>query len=261
VRESRTPGSARGVLSDEHSYRNILVIAVFALPKHIEDIHPSLWRANQLARQHGKVVATGYKNLDVELPGQGWPVAALVELLCQQCGIGEIRLLAPALKAVSKRPIALINPTQVPYAQGFEYSSVPANKLLLLSGKASADLLWSAEQVLKAGTCGAVILWQQHIRAEALRRLSLHVATSESLLYVIRPLAQTQDASPATLRIAVRPSENGVSLDIVKRKGPIGAGPFEVVLPTPVLLSPFGRSAKPARVTEREIPLITHDVV
>jgi hypothetical protein len=81
-----------------------------------------------------------------------------------------MRLLAPALKAVSKRPIALINPTQVPYAQGFGYSGVPANKLLLLTGKASADLLWSAEQVLRAGTCGAVILWQQHIRAEAVKR-------------------------------------------------------------------------------------------
>jgi len=64
---------------------------VSALPKHIEDIHPSLWRANQLARQHGKVVPTGYKNLNTELPGSGWPVAALIELLCQQSGIGEMR--------------------------------------------------------------------------------------------------------------------------------------------------------------------------
>jgi protein ImuA len=236
-----------------------LVIIVSALPKHIEDIHPSLWRASQLARQHGKVVATGCANLDAELPGQGWPVAALIELLSQQPGIGELRLLAPALKAVSKRPIALINPTQVPYAHGFEFSGVPATKLLLLRGKTSADLLWSAEQALKAASCGAVILWQQHIRAEALRRLSLHVATSEALLFVIRPLAQTQDASPAALRIAVRPSAAGVTLDIVKRKGPIGAGPFNVVLPTPVLMSPFGRSNKPARVIERAAPLIPHD--
>ncbi len=90
-----------------------------ALPKHIEDIHPSLWRASQLARQHGKVIATGYATLDAELPGQGWPVGGLIELLCQQAGIGELRLLAPALQAVSKRSIALINPTQVPYASVF----------------------------------------------------------------------------------------------------------------------------------------------
>ncbi len=59
----------------------------------------------------------------------------------------------------------------------------------------------------------------------------------------------------------MRPAANGVSLDIVKRKGPIDAGPFDVELPTPVLLSPFGRSSKAARVIERETPLIVHEVV
>jgi protein ImuA len=231
-----------------------------ALPQHIEDIHPALWRANQLARQHGRTVDTGHATMNVELPGNGWPMAALVELLVQQPGIGELRLLAPALRAVCKRSIALINPVHAPYSQGLEHAGIPTNKTLLLSGKASSDLLWMAEQVLKAGTCGAAILWQQHIRPESLRRLSLHAAASESLLYVIRPLAQTQDASPAALRIALRPSKNGVLLDVIKRKGPIGAGPFEVVLPSPVLLSPFSRS-KPARVVELEASPITHDVV
>lgn len=232
------------------------MITVSAIPKNIEDIHPSLWRANQLARQHGKTVDTGYENLSAELPGGGWPVAALIELLVQQPGVGECRLLAPALKTVSKRPIALINPVHIPHAQGFEFSRVPANKLLLLRSNASADLLWAAEQVLKAGTCGAVLLWQQHIRPESLRRLSLNVAASESLLFVVRPLAAQQDSSPATLRLAVRPSAVGVSVDVVKRKGPIGAGPFDVVLPTPVLLSPFGRPSKPTRLVEGDVPLV-----
>lgn len=236
-----------------------VVSIVSALPKHIEDIHPSLWRGTQLARQHGKTVNTGYENLSAELPGRGWPVATLIELLVQQPGIGEMRLLAPALEAVSKRPIALINPVHVPNALGLEFSGIPANKLLLLRGRASADLLWAAEQVLKAGTCGAVILWQQHIRPESLRRLSLNAASAETLLFVIRPLAAQQDSSPATLRLAVRPSAEGVSVDIVKRKGPIGAGPLEVALPTPMLISPFGRPSKPSRVIERKMPFVVHD--
>jgi protein ImuA len=148
----------------------------------------------------------------------------------------------------------------VPNALGLEFSGILANKLLLLKGRTSADLLWAAEQVMKAGTCGAALLWQQHIRTESLRRLSLSVAASESLLFVIRPLAAQQDSSPAALRLAVRPSPVGVSVDVVKRKGPVGAGPFDVVLPTPVLLSPFARPSKPMRVG-REVPIVVPAVV
>jgi hypothetical protein len=39
-----------------------------ALPKDIEEIHPSLWRANQLARQVGRTVATGYDRLTANCP-------------------------------------------------------------------------------------------------------------------------------------------------------------------------------------------------
>src|ERR1700751_1297436 len=70
--------------------------ALIACP---EDIHPSLWRASQLAHGRGRVVDTGYPALSRELPGGGWPLAALVDLLVQQPGIGELRLLRPALSA------------------------------------------------------------------------------------------------------------------------------------------------------------------
>ena len=68
-----------------------------ALPKHVESIHPALWRGSQLARAYGKTVDTGYAALSAELPGGGWPLGALVELLVQQPGVGEFRLLRPAL--------------------------------------------------------------------------------------------------------------------------------------------------------------------
>ena len=50
-----------------------------------------------------------YPTLSTELPGCGWPVGALVELLLQQAGVGEVRLFRPALGAVGKRPIALLH--------------------------------------------------------------------------------------------------------------------------------------------------------
>lgn len=70
-----------------------------------------------------------------------------------------------------------------------------------------------------------------------------------TLLFVMRPLAARHDASRAALRLAVRPVAEGVSVDIVKRKGPIGIEPFDVALkPSPILLSPHGRPSKTSRI-------------
>src|SRR5471030_1257360 len=96
-----------------------------ALPKNVEDIHPALWRGSQLAHARGKTVDTGYAALSAELPGGGWPLGTLVELLVQQPGIGEIRLLRPALAALSQRTIALVMPPHLPNALGFGYLGIP----------------------------------------------------------------------------------------------------------------------------------------
>ncbi|MGF6440568.1 translesion DNA synthesis-associated protein ImuA [Paraburkholderia youngii] len=219
-----------------------------ALPKHVEEIHPSLWRASQLARSAGRTVPTGHGRLSQELPGGGWPVGALTELLLAQPGIGELRLLQPAISAAAKRPVVLINPPHNPAVIGLSYIGIPVDKLLKLQPENTADALWTTEQVLKANTCGAVLLWQQHMRADSLRRLSLHAQASDTLFIVIRPLVTQQDASPAALRLALRPAANGINVEIIKRKGPVGVEPFNLVLkPSPVLLSPHGRTTRPAR--------------
>jgi hypothetical protein len=213
-----------------------------ALPQHVESIHPALWRGAQLARVHGRTVDTGYAALSAELPGGGWPLGALVELLVQQPGIGEMRLLKPALAELGTRPIALLQPPHVPNSLAFSYLGVPVERLLRLRAPKTADALWCAERVLQAKSCGALILWQQHIRTEALRRLHLAAQASETLLVLIRPLASAQDASPATLRLGVRPADGGLVVDVVKRRGPTRTDTLSITLqPSPILLSPYGR--------------------
>ena len=51
------------------------------------------------------------------------------------------------------------------------------------------DALWAAEQILRSGCCGALLLWQQHVRSEALRRLHLAAQSGETLFCLMRPLA------------------------------------------------------------------------
>ena len=207
----------------------------------------TLWRGSQLARTSGQTLDTGYAALSAELPGGGWPLGTLIELLVQQPGVGEIRLLRPALAAAARRPIALVQPPHVPNALAFAYLGVPLDKLMLLRPAKSADALWSAEQILKAGSCGALVFWQQHVRAESLRRLHLAAQSSETLFLLVRPLASATDSSPATLRLGVRPAGAGIVVEIIKRRGPIRAETLSVTLqPSPILMSPHVRVRRPA---------------
>lgn len=205
----------------------------------------TLWRASQLARGGFRTVDTGYAALSAELPGGGWPVGALIDLLVQQPGVGEIRLLRPALASLGKRPIALVQSPHVPNGPAFAYLGMPLDRLMHVRASKMADALWSAEQILRAGTCGALLYWAQQVPVSSLRRLHLVAQSSETLFIMVRPLAAAQDASPALLRLAVRPADVGISVDIVKRRGPTCAEPLSIPLhPSPILFSRHARISR-----------------
>jgi protein ImuA len=55
---------------------------------------------------------------------------------------------------------------------------------------------------------------------------------------MVGPMAAAQDSSPALLRLGLRPAEDGLMVDIIKRRGPAWMDPLSIELqPTPVLLS------------------------
>ncbi|WGS51042.1 translesion DNA synthesis-associated protein ImuA [Paraburkholderia sp. D15] len=224
---------------------------------HTEDIHPSLWRASQLAGGGERTVDTGYPVLSTELPGGGWPVGVLVDLLVQQAGVGEMRLLRPALSALTARPVALLQPPHIPDGLGLAYIGLSLDRLLQIKTAGSADAFWSAEQILRAGSCDALILWAQHAKASSLRRLHLAAQSSGTLFVMVRPLTAAQDSSPAVLRLALRPAADGLMVEIVKRRGPTRAEPLSISLqPTPVLFSHHARLPRrlPAEVVSRSLP-------
>lgn len=185
-----------------------------------ETLHPALWRASQLARGGTRCVDTGHAPLSSQLPGGGWPVGTLVELLQQQPGIGEMRLLQPALAATGKRRIMMVQPPHVPNSIALAAMGLNPSQVTWVQPDRTADALWAAEQVLRNGGCHALLFWPGHIRNESLRRLSLAAAAGESLFFLFRPLAAAQDPSPALLRLGVRPARGGVEIDFLKRRGP-----------------------------------------
>ncbi|MES2899542.1 MAG: translesion DNA synthesis-associated protein ImuA [Pseudomonadota bacterium] len=209
-------------------------------------MHPGLWRASQLARSSDHCIDTGYRTLSQQLPGGGWPSGNLIDLLVQQAGIGELRLLAPALKTVGggggsgriERRIVLLQPPHPPQALALGGMGLAPSQLLWIKSKNSADALWAAEQVLKSGSCGALLFWAAHIRSDSLRRLHLAAQSGATLFFMLRPLASAQDSSPAPLRLALRPAAGGIEIGFVKRRGPQRDAPL--FLP----LAPIGVSAR-----------------
>ena len=189
-------------------------------PSAPESLHPSLWRASQLARSSTHCIDTGHPALSAQLPGGGWPTGVLVDLLLQQPGIGEMRLLRPALAAVAGRRIVLLQPPHPPQALALAALGVAPSQLIWLRAGRTADALWAAEQVLRSGSCGALLCWQSHVRSDSLRRLHLAAQCGETLFFMMRPLAAGQDASPAPLRLALRPQAGGIEIDFLKRRGP-----------------------------------------
>src|SRR5512137_3109590 len=87
-----------------------------------------LWRARETGSGAAAVapagLPTGYAALDRCLPGGGWPLQGLIEILSDQRGIGELRLLLPALAALCREPGATESPPYPPPRPGHAGSAM-----------------------------------------------------------------------------------------------------------------------------------------
>jgi protein ImuA len=242
----------------------------------LEDLHPTLWRAHQLGRAAAAVQPSGFGVLDAQLPGGGWPCRALTELLLAQPGVGEMRLLAPALARVSapggrpgeevgERSVMLFDPPARPCAQALAQLGVDAHRIVVVHGREgprgaalrhllpSADLLWALEQALRSAQVGAALAWLPgRVGADTLRRLQLAAQAHEGPVFLLRGIAARREHSPAPLRLALHssPVPDEIVLHLLKRRGPPLAQPLRLVLP-PVLSAP----AK-ARALERLVAAV-----
>lgn len=212
-----------------------------------QSFHPALWRASQLATTATDCLDTGYAVLSQQLPGGGWPLGVMTELLVPQHGAGELRLLRPALRELGQKSVVLVQPPHEPQALALAAQGIDPARLIWIrsAGRHSKDVLWAAEQVLRSGCCGALLLWQNHVRGETLRRLHLAAQSSDALFILVRPLAAAQDASPAPLRLSVTPAPGGIEIGFVKRKGPQREAPLFLPL-TPSLLQRHALVDRPA---------------
>lgn len=196
-----------------------------------EAIHPSLWRASQLARGVGATLASGYPALSAELPGGGWPVGALTELLIAQHGTAELRLLQPALASLKQARIVLLQTPYQPQALALSGLGINLGQLLWIRCAKHVDALWAAEQILRSGSCGALLFWQNQMRSESLRRLHLAAQGGACLFYLIRTLEHAHSPSPAPLRLGIKTLAHGLEIDLIKRRGVPSDAPLFIPMP------------------------------
>lgn len=182
--------------------------------------NPAIWRGNDCARVAVPSVPSGFAELDVWLPGGGWPAGALTELYVERPGIGELQLVMPAAARLTQSEcwITLVAPPYLPYAPALAVHGVELSRLLLVQTSAAAERLWTCEQALRAGSCGAVMAWLNQVDERALKRLQLAAETSGALVLLFRS-ARSIPASPAALRLHVSRSESRTVVRILKRRG------------------------------------------
>src|SRR5882672_4851630 len=134
---------------------------------------PDIWRGDSLNRAGASVVSSGFPELDAGLPGGGWPAGALTEVLPAHEGIGELRLLGPALASRRGLPLAWIAPPHLPYAPALAAAGIDNAKLVIIRTASSRETLWATEQALASNACGAVLAWLPRAKYAELRRLQI----------------------------------------------------------------------------------------
>jgi protein ImuA len=230
-----------------------------------EVIHPALWRAAGFGRSAAPGLATGFAALDAELPGGGWPAGQLTELLLPHPGVGEWRLLAPALAVLQRgvgrsedrpRHVMLFDPPARPCPWTLAALGLDTMLLLVVQGRGqprapaaghsrgrlplpAADTLWALEQALASGQVGAALAWlPARLPADALRRLQLAAQAHPGPVFLFREAEARLKPSAAPLRLLLAPgtpeAPDALRLRLLKRRGPPCAAPLTLTLP-PVL--------------------------
>ncbi len=202
--------------------------------------HPAVWRASQVALGQGRSIDTGFAGLSAELPGRGWPCGELVELMPACSGIGELRLLQPALASLPHPGcVALVQPPHTPQISGWASWHLDVNQLLWVRPQTPTDALWATDQLLKSGACAAVLSWLPRVQPNALRRLHAAAQGRDVLFVAFRGWAAAQVPSPAPLRLGLQPVAEGLHVYFLKRRGPARDEPLHVpvhrITPRPVV--------------------------
>jgi protein ImuA len=222
------------------------------------ELPAQVWPARMLAQQ-ARTWPSGYPALDAQLPGGGWPLDGLVELLqdAQAVSTGACiwQLLAVGLAArmADRRGVVvLVNAPHLPFGPALQARGISSERLVCVQADGAQSRLWATEQALRCADVLAVLAWLPQARRMQLQRLN--VLAQDKLLFVLREARARYEASPAPLRLLVQGGER-LEIQVLKRRGPPSMQPLDLpALPERLR----GLLASRRRLKDQAVGLVEH---
>ena len=198
------------------------------------DATPYLWRGDRPLSKSLEVFPSGYQTLDRALPSGGWPLGNIIELLPVAAGIGELRLLLPIIRDITRSQgyVVIINTPYELYTPALVNAGVELNYLLRVTPKNRQDAFWVAEKALITAACRMVLLWpdgfadaagqgRRYMDHRLTRRLQVAARSGDSILMLYRFADRdARDKTPwATIRLLLAAMEGGLEIEVEKAIG------------------------------------------
>lgn len=187
------------------------------------EVEQALWRGCDLGHQAGAVVPSGFPALDAELPGGGWPTQSICEVLSPQPSVLEWRLIGPALRGIvaGGGTVVVVGPPKTPHLPGLRHTGVDEKHLVWVQVDSPAERLWTVEQLVKSGGCGALVAWLPQARPEQIRRIQVCANACTGPVFLFRPSTAQHESSAAPLRVMANFGVDWqLQVHIFKRRGP-----------------------------------------
>jgi protein ImuA len=221
-----------------------------------DSLPPNVWRGRELAQAQERTLSTGHAALDAQLPGRGWPLGNLVEVLQRDAAQHVWQLAGPGLGAAMRAlraPALLVHPPYMPFGPSLRAQGIAPEQLVCVQADKGSARLWAAEQALRCADISAVLAWLPQARSEDLRRLHLVAQAGEKLLVVFRGLEARNQSSPARLRLLVQGTER-LEVLVLKRRGPPLLQPI-VLRGQPPRLAALLAARQARRAAPAELPV------
>lgn len=180
-------------------------------------------------RPQSQIIASGLPALDDSLPDGGWRRGAVTEILSDPDDDSALKLVLPALATISqeKKWLCWIGPPQFLDKFKLANAGIDISRVLLVHPRASTNGLWLVEQVLRAGTCSAVLTWMTGGNASdadkcdidtavILERLQLAAEVGGSTGFVFRDQSYASQDSPVATRLLLKKQQQIIRLAVLK---------------------------------------------
>ena len=204
----------------------------------LEDGGAALLRYTLDLRSGGVVPDTEALNAQLEQMVRGWQPEVEAALAKRGGGIHHLclavadlehmlaELKARGVRLIDETPrpgaegkrIAFVHPPFVPYAPALARSGLPLERIVWIDADGT-EAQWAAEQSLRSGAVSAVLYWGASHDSTELRRLQLAAEAGNALVFLFRPLSALDQASVASVRLALTPQNGRLRIDLLKARG------------------------------------------